>query len=69
MRLIDFSIAQFADELAADQADRGNLVKGRSPTGGFHKRHMVGLPTPRCSPALQIWIRHAAAWSCVAEGL
>ncbi|KAK9796343.1 hypothetical protein WJX73_010652 [Symbiochloris irregularis] len=42
LKLTDFSIAEYADELAEEQADRRHLLKGAQPTGGFHKRHLVG---------------------------
>lgn len=42
VKLTDFSIAELAAELAEEQADRRSLLKGKQPTGGFHKRHLVG---------------------------
>ena len=42
VQLADFSIADFAADLAEEQADRGSVLKGHQPTGGFHKRHLVG---------------------------
>ena len=41
IQLADFSIAEFAAELAEEHADRRSLLKGKQPTGGFHKRHLV----------------------------
>ncbi|KAK9828917.1 hypothetical protein WJX72_002777 [[Myrmecia] bisecta] len=40
--LTDFGIAEYAAELEAEAADRNNLVGRGKPSGGFHKRHMVG---------------------------
>eukprot|EP00891_Asterochloris_glomerata_P003383 jgi/Astpho2/3383/e_gw1.00054.24.1_t len=42
VRLCDFGIAVYADELGAEQGDRGSLVGRGKPSGGFYKRHMVG---------------------------
>jgi len=33
-------------ELAAEQADRQSLIGKANPSGGFHKRHLVGLLIP-----------------------
>ncbi|CAL8468340.1 g7880 [Coccomyxa elongata] len=38
----DFGIAELAAVLAEEQADRTNLIRGGKPSGGFHKRHLVG---------------------------
>lgn len=59
LKLTDFSIAEYAAELAEDQADRRNLLKGGQPTGGFHKRHLVRsllVKLHHCLCTAQCWL-------------
>ena len=39
--ITDFGIAMLESDLASEQADRQSLVGKASPSGGFHKRHLV----------------------------
>jgi hypothetical protein len=51
VKLGDFGLAEVAAELAEQQADRASLI-GQSPSGGFHKRHMVMPSTAPVPPSL-----------------
>ncbi|CAK0781962.1 hypothetical protein CVIRNUC_005517 [Coccomyxa viridis] len=42
VKLGDFGIAELAADLEAQQHDRSSLVGRGKPSGGFHKRHLVG---------------------------
>ena len=47
LKLTDFGIAELADVLLAEIAERSSLVGVGKPSGGFHKRHactLSGLP-------------------------
>lgn len=50
----DFGIAELADVLAEEQADRSNLIRRGKPSGGFHKRHLVSIwpPSPPASHSI-----------------
>lgn len=44
----DFGIAVMEADLASEFEDRQSLVGVQSPSGGFHKRHLVShVPSPR----------------------
>ena len=41
--ITDFGIAVLEEELAAELKDRQSMIGQQSPSGGFHKRHLVRL--------------------------
>ena len=44
--ITDFGIAVLEAELAREFEDRQSLLGQQSPSGGFHKRHLVRLSKP-----------------------
>ena len=55
VKLGDFGIAELAADLEEEQRDRHSLVGRGKPSGGFHKRHLVGCkPSSRhsCAPII-----------------
>ena len=59
LKLGDFGLAEVADDLAEEQADRSNLVGKGKPSGGFHKRHLVRALRCPCSFTLFLFLKES----------